>query len=202
MKNQISLFFKAMLVCFVTLTCIHTLSAQDEKEIEKQLQDFFFGLSFYVDIDVIRTELNATPEFKAYQDSNRDEKKSIVGTMTKNKNLNPLTTGNQFIVLYSGGAKRKKVSFKWSINYKYEDLPSASVDFESLQTRFKPLFSEAIEKFEVGQQREQVKSLTLKEGSKTLVIKLLQFNNYIHTVSIEYKDKWKITPIDILKVKY
>jgi hypothetical protein len=201
MKNRL-IFFEATLLTCVMLMSFQPLCAQDEKELDKKLQSFFFDLSFYVDIDVIRTELNANPNFKAYQDSNRDARKSIVGTIAKNKNLNPLTSGNQLIVLYSGGKKKKKVSFKWSIQYKNEDLPSASVDFETLKNDFKPLFSEAIEKFGVGQQNEQVKSLLLRTGTKTLVIKIILFNNFIHTVSIEYKDKWRITPIDIIKVKY
>ena len=171
--------------------------------VEKKLSDFFFDLYFGVDIDVLKKELEGKPDFKYYQDHNRDSRKTIVGTIKQDKNLNPVSSGNQIIVQYSSAEpkKVKKVSIKWSMNYKLEDLPSALVDFDKLKEEFKPLFSDVQEIEKLGAQSEKIYSLILKENSITVTITLIEYINFSHILSLEYRDKWKIEPVDYLKTK-
>lgn len=173
------------------------------QSIEKKLSDFFFDLYFGVDIDVLKKELEEKPDFKHYQDPNRDSRKTIVGTIKQDKNLNPVCSGNQIIVQYSSAEpkKVKKVSIKWSMNYKLEDLPSALVDFDKLKEEFKPLFSDIQEIEKLGAQREKIYSLILKENSITVTITLIEYINFSHILSLEYRDKWKIESVDYLKIK-
>lgn len=172
-------------------------------DLKSKLQDFFFDVTLGADIEVIRTELESSPDFKPYHDPNRDTEKTIVGTIIKDENLNPVAQSNQIVVLYSTAEakKQKKVSLKWSINYKVEDLPSALFDFEKFKSAFKPFFSDFNEREAVGQQREQISTLVLRLDAILITIRLVKYNNFNHTVSIEYRDKWKIEPIDIIKLK-
>src|SRR5687768_17065861 len=63
--------------------------------LKSKLQEYFFDLPFGVDIDVIKTELANSPDFKLSYDPNRDARKTIVGTFKTDKNLNPAATYNQ-----------------------------------------------------------------------------------------------------------
>jgi hypothetical protein len=176
---------------------------QTTEELQEKLQDFFFYLSFHSDIEVIRLELTYTPGFTEYKDPNRDSKKTITGTISKHKNLNPVSAGNRVVILFSTSdpKKKKKISFKWSVDYRLEDLARALVDFEKLKAEFKPFFSDTTEQEEIGQQREQISVLILKMNRITVTIRLIRYNNFIHTLSLEYRDQWKIEAVDIMKVK-
>src|SRR5689334_19832681 len=120
---------KLVMILLVGIISVLPGFAQDHI-VKEKLSDFFFGLSFNFDIDVVRSELQNNPNFKFYHDPNRDARKTIVGTMKSDKNLNPLCLSNQVIIQYSSAEakKNKKVFLKWSMNYKVEDLPSAIVD--------------------------------------------------------------------------
>lgn len=171
--------------------------------LKEKLRDFFFAIPFGSDIEVIRLQLSKDPEFKLYEDPNRDEKKTIVGTLLRDKNLNPAATGNQLTILFLSGSKRKKkVSIKWSINYKLEDLPVALADYEKMKSDFKPFFNNVTDKVEIGEHKEEILSSTMKHEQITVTFRLIKYNNFIHTVSLEYHDVWKIEPTDIMKVKY
>jgi hypothetical protein len=195
---------KNILLCILVYAgAILPVSAQEKKVVEK-LRDFFFAIPFESDIQVIRLQLSQDPDFKLYEDPNRDAQKVITGTLIKDKNLNPVTLGNQLIIQYSTGErkKRKNISIKWSMDYKHEDLPSVLYDYEKLKGEFMPLFTDVLEKQKNGHQGEQITTLTLKLETIIITISQIKFNNYIHTLSLEYRDRWKIEPVDILKVKY
>jgi len=194
---------KMMLLCLVMMILIQEVSAQHQP-IKEKVQDFFFALSFDSDIEVIKLQLSQDPEFKLYEDPNRDSKKTITGTVLHDKNLNPVSFGNQLIILYlsKAGKKKKNISIKWSMDYRLEDLASALVDYEKIISEFKPLFTVSTERQKTGQHQEQISSVTLQQDLLTITIRLIKYNNFIHTLSVEYYDRWKIEPVDILKVKY
>jgi hypothetical protein len=187
----------------VVVMAFTTVLPAQRQLIKEKLQDFFFAIPFDSDIEVIKLQLSQDPDFKIYEDPNRDSKKTIVGTLLKDKSLNPVAFGNQLIILYLSNGKRKKnISIKWSMNYKLEDLPSAVNDFEKINSEFKPLFTKVIKNEKIGQHREQISSLKFKEDALNLTITLIKYNNFIHTVSVEYSDRWKIEPVTIMKVRY
>lgn len=190
------------ILLFVVVTSVLPGVAQNQN-VKEKLRNFFFGLPFNVDINVLRTELGSNSSFKFHQDPNRDEQKTIVGSIKESKNLNPLCVTNQVIIQYSSAEpkKNKNVSLKWSMNYKLEDLPSATVDFEKLKSEFKPLLSDYSETKKTGALKEKITSLTLKEKSLTIIITLVEYINFSHTISLEYRDAWKIIPTNPLKVK-
>ncbi len=194
---------KLILSSIVSVALLLPASGQD-KVIKEKLQHFFFDLSFNVDLEVIRTELGSNPNFKFYNDPNRDAKKTILGTVAKAENLNPVAIGNLIIIQYSSSQakKKKKVSLKYSINYKVEDLAIALLDFEKLKSEYKPLFTDFIEKLKLGQHQEQISSLILTMDNIVVTITLIRYSNMIHTLSLEYQDLWKIEPVDILKLRY
>ena len=194
---------KLILSSIVSVALLLPASGQD-KVIKEKLQHFFFDLSFNVDLEVIRTELGSNPNFKFYNDPNRDAKKTILGTVAKAENLNPVAIGNLIIIQYSSSQakKKKKVSLKHSINYKVEDLAIALLDFEKLKSEYKPLFTDFIEKLKLGQHQEQISSLILTMDNIVVTITLIRYSNMIHTLSLEYQDLWKTEPVDILKLKY
>lgn len=194
---------KLILSSIVSVALLLPASGQD-KVIKEKLQHFFFDLSFNVDLEVIRTELGSNPNFKFYNDPNRDAKKTILGTVAKAENLNPVAIGNLIIIQYSSSQakKKKKVSLKHSISYKVEDLAIALLDFEKLKSEYKPLFTDFIEKLKLGQHQEQISSLILTMDNIVVTITLIRYSNMIHTLSLEYQDLWKIEPVDILKLKY
>lgn len=194
MRNVITLL--------LMIVSIHASS--QSTELKEKLNSFFFDLPFHTDIDVMRVELNDNPNFKPYHDPNRDNKKTIIGTIKADSNLNPVCSGNQIIIQYSSAEpkKTKKVSLKWTMNYRLEDLPYALVDFEKLKADFKPLFRDASETEKLGVQKERIKALTMHDNSITVIITLIQYLNFSHTLSLQYQDTWKIEAADILKVKY
>ncbi|HEU5289314.1 MAG TPA: hypothetical protein VFU05_01650 [Cyclobacteriaceae bacterium] len=194
---------KKILAQIVIILCFISPGEAQEEKIKEKLASIFFGLSLNVDIDVIRTELGANPDFRFYHDPNRDSRKTIIGTIEKAENLNPICPGNQVIIQYSSAEskKNKKVSFKWSMDYKHEDLASARVDFDKLKAEFKTFFKEFSETKKHGEGKEIVNTLTLKENTITIKVVLIEYKNFIHTVSIEYFDNWKIKPVQIIKVK-
>jgi len=181
----------------ILLSClmlgVTSFSFAQDYEVKKRLQDFFFGLSFYSDIASLKKELKDNREFNLFEDPNRDERKSIVGSIVKDKNLNSKSIRNQLVILFSSGnGKRKKVSFKWSIDYKLDDLPTALVDCEKIKSIFKPYFTDIIEKEGVGYHQEQIQTSILKLDTIEVIIRVMKYNNYSHTISIEYNDTWKI----------
>ena len=192
---------KFITVLFVIVST-HALS--QSKELKEKLNSFFFDLTFYSDIDVIRAELSSNENFRPYHDPNRDNKKTIIGTIRADSNLNPVCSGNQVIIQYSTAdpKKTKKVSFKWTMNYRLENLANATVDFQKLKSDFKPFFRDITESKKTGVQREDILAITMTDNSITVVITLIQYLNFSHSVSVLYEDKWKIEPTQILKVKY
>lgn len=194
---------KLAMILLVGITSVLPLSAQGPT-VKQKLSNFFFGLPFNFDIEVLRSELQNNPNFKFYHDPNRDARKTIVGAMKSNESLNPLCVSNQVIIQYSSAdiKKTKKVSLKWSMIYKLEDLPSAMVDFEKLKSEFKPLFSDYKETIKIGAQKEKINSLVLKAESLTVTITLIEHINFSHSISLEYRDNWKIEQADVLKIKY
>ncbi len=191
------------LMATILLIVWSPVSAQHQL-IKNHVQDFFFDIPFDTDIEVIKLQLGQDPEFKLYEDPNRSSDKTIVGTVLKDKSLNPVAFGNQLIIVYLSKSKKKKknISIKWSMDYKLEDLASAMVDYDKMISEFKPLFTEITERQKTGQHQEQISSWTMKMDMVTLVFTLIKYNNFIHTLSVEYHDRWKIEPVDILKVKY
>jgi hypothetical protein len=171
--------------------------------VKEKLNDFFFDLTFHADINVIRLELKNDPDFKFYRDPNRDTTKTIIGKVKSNKNLNPICSDNQVIIQYSSGQpkKTKKISLKWSMNYRLEDLASARFDFDKLTAQFKPLFKDFSEEKKTGVQRDVTNSVTFRKDGMVVIIKLIEYINYTHAISLEYRDTWKIEAINILKVK-
>jgi hypothetical protein len=191
-------------VVTLLLVIVSAHASSQDKELKEKLNSFFFNLSFYSDIDVIRAELGSNENFKPYHDPNRDNKKTIIGTIKADSNLNPICSGNQVIIQYSTAEpkKTKKVSFKWTMNYRLEDLAHANIDFEKLKSDFSPFFPDVTESKKTGAQREQVWAITMTDNSITVVITFIQYHNFSHSVSVLYQDKWKIAPTQILKVKY
>ena len=194
---------KIVLSTLTAFLLVCSASGQSQKAKEK-LQDFFIVIPFGSDLEVIKLQLSEDPEFKLYEDHNRDSKKSIVGTFIKNKNLNPKASANRLVILMSpsGSKKKKNISIKWSIDYSHDDLAIAILDFEKVKSDFKPYFTDYRDEEETGPHREQIQSTILKSELLELTIRLIKYNSYIHTLSIEYRDVWKIKPADILKVKY
>ena len=175
----------------ITVIANYTFS-QDQK-IKAKLQEFFFDLPFNSGIETIKQRLNSNPEFKLYEDPNRDPAKSITGTLVKNINLNPGAIHNQLIIVFSDeNRKLKKVSFKWSIDYKSEDLPQALFDYEKLKSDFTPYFNNIEEKEGTGYHQEETHSIILEKDPMKVTIRILKYINSGHTISIEFDDVWKI----------
>lgn len=189
---------KILFIVSAVLAFSGSLQSQSVKE---KLNDFFFNLTFDADVNVIRLELKNDPNFKFYKDPNRDTTKTIIGKVKSNKNLNPVCFDNQVIIQYSSGQPKriKKVSFKWSMSYRLEDLASARVDFDKLKTAFTPLFSDVTEAKKTGAQQEVTNAVTFTKDNIVVIIKLIEYINFTHTVSLEYRDKWKIESTDPMK---
>lgn len=193
--------FLISLLVWMALLFSTTVHSQN---IQEKLSEFFFDLPFWVDIDVIRTTLNSDPNFKFFRDPNRDSTKTIIGTFKTNPRLDSLVSANQVVIQYSSNApkKNKKVSLKWTMNYRLEDLASAFVQYDKLKSDFKPLFKDAHEIKKIGEQREVLHSLILKKDNIVVTISLTQYSNFSHTVSLEYRDTWRIEQVNIIKLKY
>ena len=197
--RKVVMFTATIILLTALIPCV---SAQ--QRIKERLQDFFFAIPFDSDIKVVKMQLIQYPEFKLYEDRNRDPEKTVVGTLLRDKNLNPVAFSNQLIILYlsKAGKKKKNISIKWSMDYRLEDLAAALLDYEKIKSEFKPLFTEFTERQKTGQHQEQISSMTFQDDPLTISIILIKYNNFIHTLSVEYHDRWKIEPVDILKVKY
>ncbi len=187
---------KISLTGFLFVALLLPVVAQT-KPLKENLKNYFSFLPFYVDIETMKIQLGKNAEFKFHNDPNRDASKTIIGTLGKDKNLNPVAFTNQLIIKYSPSSnkKRKNVSVKWSINYKLEDLPSALFDFEKIKSNFKPYFVNSTEKKEIGQQGEQIYSTLLERDQLVLAIRMIEYNNFIHTISIEFQEVWKIPQV-------
>lgn len=111
-------------------------------DIKGKLSDFFFGLSPQSDLNTIKEQLRNNPEFTFHEDPNRDANSSISGSITTNKNLNPISTRNQLVISLTSlpNGNNEAVSFAWFIDYKIEDLAVALDDCEKLKSEFKPYF--------------------------------------------------------------
>ena len=186
---------------FVVVVASPFSSFAQHQDAREKLREFFFDLHFNLDVEALRTELKSKPLVKLYQDPNRDERKTIIGTIGSDKNLNPLCIDNQIIVSYSSAEakKTKKVSLKWSMSYRLEDLASTFLDFEKLSSEFKPLFSDVSEQKKTGVQKEKIRSLTLKDKSMIVTITLIEYINFSHLISLEYRDTWRIEKADLPK---
>lgn len=162
----------------------------EDSEIKKKLQDYFFELPLEASFDTVKEQLTNNPDFTLYSDPNRDAKNSIIGSISRNKHLNPNAIRNQIVIQFvpQSNKTKEKVSFKWSIDYKLEDLAVAIDDYERIRSDFKPFFKDISEKQEIGYHQEEIESWYLKKGSMLVTIRMLKFNNSSHTISLEYDD--------------
>jgi len=160
----------------------------EDSEIKKKLQDYFFELPLEASFDTVKEQLTNNPDFTLYSDPNRDAKTSIIGSISRNKHLNPKAIRNQIVIQIKQQANKEKVSFKWSIDYKLEDFAVAINDCERIRSEFKPFFEDFKETKEIGYHQEQIESLYLKKEDMKVTIRMLKFNNSSHTVSLEYED--------------
>ena len=94
----------------------------------RKLQDYFFELPLEASFETVKEQLTNNPDFTLYSDPNRNAKNSIIGSLSKNKHLNPKAIRNQIIIQIRQQANKEKVSFKWSIDYKLEDFAAAIND--------------------------------------------------------------------------
>ena len=183
---------RVILAGLLFLIVIGKIKAQDQ-EVNKKLEDFFFGLSFNSGIEVIKQRLRGNPEFEFYEDPNQNPKNSVTGTFLKNKNLNPDAVRNQLVIVFTGNkSRRKNVSLRWSIDYKSEDLPQALFDYGKIESEFKPYFTDIKETEGVGYHQEEIHSLILKKDQMKITIRMMKYNFSAHTISIEYDDVWII----------
>ena len=159
-----------------------------DSEIKKILQDYFFELPLDDSFDTVKEQLTSNPDFTLYSDPNRDSKTSIIGSISRNKHLNPKAIRNQIVIQIKQQTNKEKVSFKWSIDYKLEDFAVAINDCERIRSDFKPFFEDFTETKEIGYHQEQIESLYLKKEDMKVTIRMLKFNNSSHTVSLEYED--------------
>lgn len=162
----------------------------EETGIKKKLQDYFFGLSLEAGFDSLKLQLTSNPDFTLYSDPNRDVNSSIIGSISRSKHLNPNAIRNHIVIQFvpQSNKSKEKVSFKWSIDYKLEDLPVAVNDYERIRSDFKPFFKDISEKKEIGYHQEEIESAYLKKGPVVVTIRMLKFNNSSHTISLEYED--------------
>ncbi len=162
----------------------------EDAEIKKKLQDYFFDLSLDASFEGVKEQLTNNPDFKLYSDPNRDVNASIIGSISRNKHLNPNAIRNQIVIQFIPQANRakEKVSFKWSIDYRLEDFVLAINDCERIRSDFKPFFEDFKETKEIGYHQEQIESLYMKKGAMKVAIRMLKFNNSSHTVSLEYHE--------------
>ena len=162
----------------------------EDAEIKKKLQDYFFDVSLDGSFDAVKKQLTNNPDFKLYSDPNRDVNNSIIGSISRNKHLNPNAIRNQIVIQFIPQANqaKEKVSFKWSIDYKLEDFVLAINDCEKIRSDFKPFFEDFKETKEIGYHQEQIESLYMKKGAMKVAIRMLKFNNSSHTISLEYDE--------------
>ena len=162
----------------------------EDAEIKKKLQDYFFDLSLDASFEGVKEQLTNNPDFKLYSDPNRDVNASIIGSISRNKHLNPNAIRNQIVIQFlpQSNQAKEKVSFKWSIDYKLEDFVLAINDCERIRSDFKPFFEDFKETKEIGYHQEQIESLYMKKGTMKVTIRLLKFNNSSHTISLEYDE--------------
>ena len=162
----------------------------EDAEIKKRLQDYFFDLSLDGSFDAVKKQLTNNSDFKLYSDPNRDVNNSIIGSISRNKHLNPNAIRNQIVIQFlpQSNQAKEKVSFKWSIDYKLEDFVLAINDCERIRSDFKPFFEDFKETKEIGYHQEQIESLYMKKGTMNVTIRLLKFNNSSHTISLEYDE--------------
>ena len=162
----------------------------EDAEIKKKLQDYFFDVSLDGSFDAVKKQLTNNPDFKLYSDPNRDVNNSIIGSISRNKHLNPNAIRNQIVIQFIPQANqaKEKVSFKWSIDYKLEDFVLAINDCERIRSDFKPFFEDFKETKEIGYHQEQIESLYMKKGAMKVAIRMLKFNNSSHTISLEYDE--------------
>ena len=162
----------------------------EDAEIKKKLQDYFFDLSLDASFESVKEQLTNNPDFKLYSDPNRDVNASIIGSISRNKHLNPNAIRNQIVIQFlpQSNQAKEKVSFKWSIDYKLEDFVLAINDCERIRSDFKPFFEDFKETKEIGYHQEQIESLYMKKGTMKVTIRLLKFNNSSHTISLEYDE--------------
>lgn len=166
------------------------------------LSKLFGNISFNVDIEIIRLELANTPGFHFYHDPNQDSAKVITGSLTEGDSFTR-ASDNLLVFTYSSSdqKRKKKVNIKRIFNYKHEDLAHAFFEFEKLKLVLKPFATSFVERVKTGVQRERINIFKSNIDNATIIVSLIENNNYIHTLSITYNAKWKMQPIEILKVK-
>jgi hypothetical protein len=166
------------------------------------LSKIFGNISFNVDIEIVRLELANTPGFHFYHDPNQDSAKVITGSLTDGDSF-IRASDNLLVITYSSSEpkRKKKVIIKRIFNYKHEDLAHAFSEYEKLKLALKPFVTSYVERIKTGAQREKINIFKSTIDNATIIVSLIENNNYIHTLSITYNAKWKIQPIEILKVK-
>lgn len=183
---------KVSLTWLLSVVLTSLTFAQEQTVVEK-LQDFFFAFPINSNIEVLRSQLSELEGFRFYADPNRDATRTITGTFGKNKRLNPVANSNQLIIMFWGTKpKWQNVSIRWAINYKLEDLAAGLYDYEKMIVEFQPYFTDVIRKEELGQHQETIRITTLRSGSMVISVRIIEYNNLIHTVSLEYRDVWRI----------
>ncbi|HWA34813.1 MAG TPA: hypothetical protein VG737_11810, partial [Cyclobacteriaceae bacterium] len=156
---------KTIIIKTLLLVCLFDGGMESDSDVNNKLSDYFFGLSGDSDITTLKNTLLANPDFVYYDDPNRDEMTSIVGTMKKDKHINPASVRNQVVIEIEPQGGKENVFFKLSVDFASEDLPLAMYEAEQLKADFKPLFTDATVKKEIGYHQEDIETLTLHKGA-------------------------------------
>lgn len=161
-----------------------------EDPLKRKVTDFFFGVSPESGIQAVREQLSANPNFKIFEDPNRDPKTSVVGSIAEYKHLNKVTSSNQLIFSTAPYSSKSKevLTITWLIDYKIEDLASALVDYEMYKAEFKPHFGYISSSREVGYEKEEIESIILKSGTTEITLKMTKGNNLRHSIAVTYKE--------------
>lgn len=184
-KNQSNRLALVALIVFVFMGW-----SPIDDPLKRKVTDFFFGCSPAFSMEAFRTQLTGNPEFTLFEDPNRNPKTSVVGAIVEYKYLNKVSTRNQLIITVTPHTSKNKeiINFTWLVYYKLEDLPSALVDYENYKSEFKPYFGSSSISQEVGYEKEEIESMTLRTGTTELVVKLAKGSNLSHTLSVSYRE--------------
>ncbi len=158
--------------------------------LKRKVTDFFFGCSTSSTIQAIRTQLGGDTNFTVFEDPNRDPETSVVGEIKEYKYLNKVAIRNQLIITVAPHSSKNKevLNFTLLVYYKLEDLPSVLVDYDNYKSEFKPYFGSSSVSQEVGFEKEEIESMTLKTGTTELEVKLTKGYNLSHAISVAYRE--------------
>jgi hypothetical protein len=182
---------KTILIKSLLLLVVSATEPATDAELYRELSEYFFGLSVEADITAIRKELTVNPLFVLHHDPNRNADNSVTGSLKKYKKVDSASVRNQLLIQITPATAKEHsgkehVFFKLSVDYKLDDLPLALHDWEQMKADFKPFFSDASQKVEIGYHQEEIETLYLKKGHETVTIRILKFNSINHTISLEY----------------